>query len=595
MSLLVWLPLTQNNSNQGLLNLTPTNQGTISFIDGGKLGKCLSAGNSSQTANGISYNSTLVNELGTKFSASIWVKPLGNHVHYNGTFVSSGNWNAKRWAFGVSQNNTQVDVFGNGHNKYVNCSVPVNQWTHLVCTNDNGTVKLYKNGEYVTTTTITAGLESDASGNFTVGRETYASGYFSFNGNINDLRIYNHILSDKEIKELSKGLICHYPLNDSSIQSMDNCYSNPTFSVIAGWGFWGNTGHSGHYGLNTDKQFIYNKTQTNSCWISDDSGATADYLIYQSPGFDGGYRSMCAVIKESNSKPITESIAYPVWNASVSGGLPSGKWTSINSLGDGFYLCKVEGFQQDGSNDLVGIYVKPGYKIYISEMYLENNRTVCSDFLYSSNIVYDTSGNGYNGTPTDIDCSIDTAKYSNSTFFANGLNNKIIAPITIGDGTQITISVWMKSVDGSGGTGSYHMPININSSEFEFSIPTTGKFRQGFVISGSRKVADYGSTNLLDKKWHMISATFDGTNIKRYIDGVLMDTTAASGTLSTGNKNIYIGTYGGSTQYASKNILESDLRIYATALSAEDIKELYSTAATIDKSGNIYSYEFKEV
>jgi hypothetical protein len=595
MSLLVWLPLTQNNSNQGLLNLTPTNQGTISFIDGGKLGKCLSAGNSSQTTNGISYNSTLVNELGTKFSASIWVKPLGNHVHYNGTFVSSGNWNAKRWSFGVSQNNTQVDVFGNGHNKYVNCSVPVNQWTHLVCTNDNGTVKLYKNGEYVTTTTISAGLESDAGGNFTVGRETYASGYFSFNGNINDLRIYNHVLSEKEIKELSKGLVCHYPLNDNSIQHMSNSYSNPTFAAIAGWGFWGNTGHSGHYGLNTDKQFIYNKSQTNSCWISDDSSATADYLIYQSPGFDGGYRSMCAVIKESNSKPITESIAYPVWNASVSGGLPSGKWTSVRPLTDGFYLCKVEGFQQDGSNDLVGIYVKPGYKIYISEMYLENNRTVCSDFLYSSNIVYDTSGNGYNGSvvedsasPTIV--SNDTMKYSASTNIRSTSSYIKISNLpTSGFGNSYTFAWWAKVPNYNGMHWGFSDGIRLNGM-YTGRLWNTGDSSQNPLYNpGTTTQVNTPTANV----WHHWVMTGDGTTCKVYQDGVLWATAktykSISGTI------IYINGWDSSTSYKFSDYKISDFRIYATALSAEDIKELYNTAATIDKSGNIYSYEFKEV
>jgi hypothetical protein len=56
--------------NQGLLDLTPTQQGTISWVDG-KIGKCLSAGQATQTVNGISYNSNLVSELGTEFSAAI--------------------------------------------------------------------------------------------------------------------------------------------------------------------------------------------------------------------------------------------------------------------------------------------------------------------------------------------------------------------------------------------------------------------------------------------------------------------------------------------------------------------------------------------
>jgi hypothetical protein len=35
----------------------------------------------------------------------------------------------------------------------------------------------------------------------------------------------------------------------------------------------------------------------------------------------------------------------------------------------------------------------------------------------------------------------------------------------------------------------------------------------------------------------------------------------------------------------------ADFRIYSTALTAEQVKELYNTSTTIDKNGNIYARE----
>jgi hypothetical protein len=36
---------------------------------------------------------------------------------------------------------------------------------------------------------------------------------------INDFRLYNHCLSPKEVKEISKGLVLHYPMDNCSIEA----------------------------------------------------------------------------------------------------------------------------------------------------------------------------------------------------------------------------------------------------------------------------------------------------------------------------------------------------------------------------------------
>lgn len=94
---------------------------------------------------------------------------------------------------------------------------------------DNVT-KFYKNGEYLGESSRGTAFTSDAN-NTMIGRETYASGYFSFNGDISDVRIYDHCLSPKEVKEISKALVLHYPLNDAYVEGTTNECNDITWTA----------------------------------------------------------------------------------------------------------------------------------------------------------------------------------------------------------------------------------------------------------------------------------------------------------------------------------------------------------------------------
>ena len=108
--------------------------------------------------------------------------------------------------------------------------------------------------------------------------------------------------------------------------------------------------------------------------------------------------------------------------------------------------------------------------------------------------------------------------------------------------------------------------------------------------------------------WHMFTGTFDGIYKRIYIDGVLKGETNGlqNGTTLTtatpifynGSNGIFIGAEaGGSATAPVGNYFNgsiSDFRIYATALTVDDILTLYKTSGIIDNKGNVYAYEFKE-
>jgi len=475
--------------------------------------------------------------------------------------------------------NILYDIGNERHTKAYTFSTDT--WYHLAFIYKKGaTKKIYVNGAEIYSAGTSGTMTSAAATKSFIGASQNTSTTVNanyLNGYLNDVRIYDHALSATEVKEIAQGLVLHYKLDASSEEKMTiipstNAYSYPTFNTSTasgGWNHWGPSGHSGSYGQNTDKKYIYNKNNTYSHWITEDAGTGKYYLLYQNPAFEGGYRSLQAIIKEENDLPITESICYPNWNAR-NGGVPNNKWTTIKSLGDGFYYCCCEGVSQDGSNDLIGIIVHPGYKIYVSECYLENNTETCSPiFTYSSNIVQDSSGYNHNGTiignPT---ISPDTIRYSSCMNFPENTDGILSTfPISLWN-NAFTYSFWIKPSGENGGRSIYAASYNGTSC----SIEKTAGNKLRFYWNGSPDLTT-SSLTITDGVWQHIAVvkSEDKTKVYCYYNGELKDTftnTFNDKTFS-GNLRIARDTRGDATSYTG---LMSDFRIYCTPLLDTDIK-----------------------
>ena len=97
----------------------------------------------------------------------------------------------------------------------------------------------------------------------------------------------------------------------------------------------------------------------------------------------------------------------------------------------------------------------------------------------------------------------------------------------------------------------------------------------------------------------MFTGTADKTQVRFFLDGELIAEAenAATTDFSYYNNYIFIGAEAKTntvTPYSAINGLFSDFRIYATALTPEQILELYHTSATIDNKGSTYGREIIE-
>lgn len=101
-------------------------------------------------------------------------------------------------------------------------------------TADGTNVKFYVNGELKKTLAQTGQVDDAMDDNIITWarRGVSASASAIYSAKYNDIRIYDHALSAKEVKEISKGLILHYNFEDNC-QQLVNAYDEPTFNTGA--------------------------------------------------------------------------------------------------------------------------------------------------------------------------------------------------------------------------------------------------------------------------------------------------------------------------------------------------------------------------
>ena len=606
MSLQVWLPLVGNLDNFGLSNCS-VSAGPITYSSDGKIGSAatFSADNNYIMLPGFASQMQTYKH----YSLCAWIYLTSKSTDHSVAIISSGKWNYNNQhiVFGLSgyTNNAYssilipVETGGWATNIGLSAPIHLNTWYHICITFDGDKTTAYLNGE-LQGTNASGGISHDTQYCKDVFIGHAGTSYydkFTVHGKLNDVRIYDHCLSSKEVKEISKALVLHYPMNDN-IQQMDNCYG----SILITRNTWGRTGHQGSASLVNQNQFFSTKTQ--SYKVSNGSTATENYLVYREVQFSGGYRSFQAIIKEENGQPITNAICYPSWNGYTSGqGVVNGKWTSIQGLGNGYYLCKCEGIYQttspsNANSHLLGIYVTKGNSIYISEWWVENNKQTCSHFLNTNppKVIDCGIANIYDGTINGkIAVVKDSPRYSNGYQF-NGTDSYITANagseiVSILNSNTHTIACWVKT------------PSSLTSTNLPYFVCRTPSGNSAecqvflAIKSGAITHSYYSDDwsipySLANNTWYHIAFVSNNKQVTCYVNGVNIASTT-KGALNISNNGVpTVGADSDRTGRFNGNL--SDFRIYSTALSDSDIAELYHSAVIVDNTGKNYAYEYFE-
>ena len=200
-------------------------------------------------------------------------------------------------------------------------------------------------------------------------------------------------------------------------------------------------------------------------------------------------------------------------------------------------------------------------------------------------LALDSSGIGNNGTLTNGP-TYTTGKFNENCIDFDGSNDYVDIDdfIDLGDASNFfgksawTVSLWVNG-DTNPSSASNERVILMGNTTCNFDWKhTNSNFVQSWSVykdGGPWYIAKY-STNLVADTWYHITGTFDGTNLKAYLNGSLETITNVGGTLSDPNTELHIGS---KTSDGYFNGQISDVRIYNVALNATEIKNIYESSS----------------
>lgn len=603
MALRIWLPFDGDLNNYGLDNITvATNTGAV-VSNSGKIGKCYSF-------DGVDdWTQFTVDKYtfgGKPISMAYWF--LSDKVKSNGTVLCLAADLTAAYRYNASSDTVQFAywrVYANssggrvGDTNYEAPLYDANVWHHIVCVFEKTKNYIYVDGELAGEWNSKGKdywvpMLASSYNKFSVGKSAGSATWTG--GLINDVRLYDHALSLKEIKELAKGPMLHLKLDNSGFGNEnlipDSVYSEDPWKTATveeleldgKWAklTWVNTLYnktsSGTEALFPGVTFEENTQYTISIdWRDDyrtDNKITGMYLVFKYS--DGTANSI-------NAGDLRGKHYWTHRSFTSTAGKTVSNITTTYSSGSAMYLANIKlekgavdtGYAPTGSNP---VYDSSGYDKSVEAV----------------GVITPASGSPRYGKWLYFQSDDPTHNTSGQAFVKSN--------ISLTNPTQITVAWWAKPESGYSSSST----LSVQNGAFAFSnssYPADYTTAAMNHYDGNIRINDTQGTshlnlalNYIKNETHHYAVTYDGIAATLYRDGVQIETESFESARALGSAtDLYVGFSNAGSVIRKVLGYYSDFRVYATALSADDILDLYHATASADRSGNLYVREAVEV
>ncbi|NHM04396.1 LamG-like jellyroll fold domain-containing protein [Flavobacterium celericrescens] len=547
--------------------------------------------------------------LPTSYTKEAWIYISNFNVSNN--IISGGNADGQHALFIPNYSGNKLSAGHNGAWEAVQDPNPliINTWYHVAVTYDAATttMKLYKNGNLVATNT---NVPQVLNGNI-IRLGSFDDGANVFNGRMDEVRIWDRVLTtcelqynkDAELAVGQTGLVAYYKCNQGTanqdnggeidlIDSTTNGYDgaiinfqlNGTTSNFVAPGSPAN-GVSGtlynSLNVNTSQSFcnaaqVLDLTATGSGTInwydvatggtpltSTQNLATGNYYVSQTTGTCESDRIAVSVVVNITSAPTAPANQTFDANATIANLVATGsnlKWFSQASGG------------------------------------VEYNIT---DILTTGTYYVSQTDNGCESSRTSVNVTINGGSLhfddSNDRITLGTAINAVIDPIN-----TITVEAWVYNTSFNNAFG-YNLGsiignYNTFNVDMQFMLRRDGTAYQFWVndSNGTNFKAVSVSDLAVLNQWQHVAAVWNGSDLKLYLNGVLVGTTTGvtgASFKSLSSNPIHIGTNLSNEKYTG-NI--DEIRIWSRALTAPEILNNMNCELGASQTGLVAYYKFNQ-
>ncbi len=560
----------------------------------------------------VPYTSSL--DLNNGMTLEAWVQPKTSRIHAPVITKRTTNYYSYRLEAGGEVKGVPEGYLSDAPWSWEDVEdtkpLPNGSWSHITMTYDGATMRLYVNGALVAT--HASPKPHVDGGELTIGGNDFENFY---EGLIDEVRIYNRVLNATEIgTDMNTAVVSSGPTDSTPPSQPGNLTATGSLGkVTLGWN--ASTDNVGVSGYEVYRSTTAGFTPAVGNRIATTTGTGTGYVDTTAPG-TYYYRvkaldaagNLSTSSAEASGTATADTTAPTVSLTAPAAGTVSGtvalKATAADNVGVSGVQFLVDGVAF-GAEDTSAPYeiqwpstgVTNGtHKLAARARDAANNTTTSAEVTVtvsntaapsglvaaygfeetSGTTVNDSSPAKNNGTAVGGPLSTAAGRFGRALSF-DGVNDKVEVPdsASLELTNALTVEAWVQPK-----TSRLHAPVvtKETSSFYTYKLEAGGEVKgipEGFISDAPWSWEDAEDTKTLTNgSWTHLAMTYDGTNMRLYVNGTLVSTRVAAKPTADGLK-LLIGAYKTTNFYEG---LIDEVRIYNRVLNATEIGTDMNTA-----------------